>query len=271
MPDADALFWALRSTYGGQCVEDRHGLIFAGHGFVVHLRRNGELSVRAAEGRTSPAQGWLLGALADFLSPAGARRDVHGVAVLSGRHVVHFRADGTVSVGALADTEPAAAGHPAGGAGATWPAWSLDSAPPGATLPQAAWRRAQGVREAARPGDLAPDEDTAQDGTGPATESPPPEGVGQEDSGPGAGTLAQAIAELAARWPGPLPDPPAERRRALLREIRAGRARVNDLLTRLRDEQDGDPRERRAATLVLVRIDATLRSAAQRLSRRETP
>ncbi len=115
MSDSTALLWALESTFGAQCVQAEHGLTFAGDGFTVFIHPEGRLTLYPAAGSASPAQGWLLSALAEFLAPAGAQRSVQGVSVPVGSNVVHFGADGYVrlerayALGREEDTRPAPA------------------------------------------------------------------------------------------------------------------------------------------------------------------
>ena len=258
MPEADALFWALRATYGAQCLETDHALTFVGHGFLAHLRPGGKVSLRVSEGECTAAPGWLLASLADFLGPAGGRRDAQGVALLVGRHILRFRGDGTVGVEGLADGDRPDTG--------------------GAPQPRAV------VAPAHRPGEFsrtlaaapAGGEPTARERpteqAWPSAEAPLPATVHNPPAppAPDSGEITEAITALSARWAQPLPEGEltVSAHRALLQDLRDGRAAVNDLLARLRNGEVAEPGARRRHLRALAALDGSLRAATLRDRRR---
>lgn len=254
MPEVDALFWALKTAYGRQCLEDGHELTFAGEGFIARLGRGGQVTLRVADGPSSPVQGWLMAALAEFLAPAGATRHAGGgVSVRLGGHMVHFRSDGTVrwtpagrveaeppaatlTTGAHVPTTVPATGRHLGSLGQTLDAASEPHPPAGPPPHQDG--------PAARPAQPAPGDPTAP--VGEALPSPPP---AEKES------LSDGIASLAARW---LQSPTNG-----VQDVHTVRAQINGLLQRVRDGELPDPVERRAALRNLAGMDASLRTREQ--------
>lgn len=251
MADAPALFWALKATYGRQCLETENGLVFTGEGFLARVRPDGHVALDVAEGGASGAQGWLLAALAEFLAPAGARRDAGGVVVLVGKHLLRFRGDGRVQAEPLppADrTEREVLGpvpaHP------QLPAVVAEPRP----------GESAGVTPQPKPWPPAP-----WPPGGRATESPP--APPSSPSEPGA-HLEDEITALCERWALPLPltalSPVA--REGLRAELLQARAAIGRLLARVRGGELADRHRRKAALLTLASLDATLRAARDRLA-----
>ena len=252
MADAPALFWALKATYGRQCLETENGLVFTGEGFLARVRPDGHVSLDVAEGGASGAQGWLLAALAEFLAPDGARRDAGGVVLLVGKHLLRFRGDGRVQAEPLPPADrterevlgpiPAHPQRPAVLAESRPAEWG-PTAPPAKPWPPAPWPAVGG-----------------------ASASPPAPSE-PEASLPGA-SLEKEITALCERWAPPLPlnGLSAGAREGLRAEMLQARAAIRALLDRVRGGELADRHRRKAALLTLASLDATLRAARDRLA-----
>lgn len=239
MADAPALFWALKATYGRQCLETENGLVFTGEGFLARVRPDGHVALDVAEGGASAPQGWLLAALAEFLAPAGARRDAGGVVVLVGKHLLRFRGDGRVQAEPLP------------------PADRTVREAPGPVPPQPELRA---VAAQSKPWPPAP-----WPRGGRATDAPPAPPPSPAQPGT---HLEDEITTLCERWAPPMPltglSPTA--REGLRGEILQARAAIGRLLARVRGGELADRHRRKAALLTLASLDATLRAARDRLA-----